>query len=1061
MGINWTKLYELSNENNKISGSKFEKLVLDYLNQYYKEYDWKSTKSSWDNNRDFISLILENIWAEAKYKKDCTALKKSDIDPTMMSGFLNGKIEIIFFLTNGYLPDTLLKRIKQAERMHFFRVICITKVQLEYWLYLHPDIYETHFQEKLDSANQYLSAALITEIEILDLVNSNNNLLALKQELYAQHFYAFVVTIEANISAEIAILDDTYPFSFINSPGYENYECIRIKPGIQQFKFLVYTKNCYDGAVELRYKMNDEMPLSYAFTLNICSDNEVKLMYSQQLVYKERIIRILSDKNPNERLLILGGDSGFGKTFLLRDVMRHFYATRQIMYFNFYPQGDYRNAIEMCRLIIYINFGEVVNYFKKETSTDTKDYYKGLLKERLDPKNGDLNLILEIIDGCYDEIHAQNVKRNIMSNRQFINKVILHRTDSVAHLALLDNTERLCTPEYDAVKSIIEHSIRFNSTRFLISSKGRENDCDFYLSGLTSGDIKNSLSNNFTNWTSSFIDVIYKEMPCCPASFIDVVEVLKYYLDQEDNIDVIAKYIHLSDNAGNITLYKSNFTFDKRYLETLSFIYLFENGVPREILYDIGVLEEQLDNLKKAQYIKYSAGNVNAYSKLYRNAFLKENLHICTDYIVCCLNKIVDNATNYENLIFLPEIYTKYIEVTPKSVINISTDLLEHMRTCSYVCDYRNMYNYGKIAYYFLNQKEAVEWSESDYMILFYYGISLLHCDRKRGAIEIFRKIKNSTPIGSNVNSMASCELYNNLYSLFQIDQLEGEILITLTELERKINCLKDETDYLALDIRIAYSTCMNRYMMILFMQDRILDATGIFERYIKYNNNIPISLYSYKYNSMIGEWLLDYARGISYVCPLCAEIYYKRSIKLLENGKNEKRYILAKMDFAFLQCVYFEKFDEIETIHNLTIDLQRENYINEYFRGFLRENLCKLVQYFKNPGIANSKGIKAIAQKMKEEALSIELDSMLYISGRLAYQTGMYFSALDTIIQDFVEAKKYLERNLNMVSKAGGSFTNIALHNLRYYKQIQNIEWGNMEGGYSPHSFILDPRIW
>ena len=43
-------------------------------------------------------------------------------------------------------------------------------------------------------------------------------------------------------------------------------------------------------------------------------------------------------------------------------------------------------------------------------------------------------------------------------------------------------------------------------------------------------------------------------------------------------------------------------------------------------------------------------------------------------------------------------------------------------------------------------------------------------------------------------------------------------------------------------------------------------------------------------------------------------EIYYKRSIKLLENGKNEKRYILAKMDFAFLQCVYFEKFDEIRS---------------------------------------------------------------------------------------------------------------------------------------------------
>lgn len=100
MGINWIKLYELSDNNNKIAGTLFEKFVLDYLNHCYKGYDWKKTKSSWDNNRDFISLILENIWAEAKYKKDCTALKKSDIDPTMISGFLNGKIEVILFLTN-------------------------------------------------------------------------------------------------------------------------------------------------------------------------------------------------------------------------------------------------------------------------------------------------------------------------------------------------------------------------------------------------------------------------------------------------------------------------------------------------------------------------------------------------------------------------------------------------------------------------------------------------------------------------------------------------------------------------------------------------------------------------------------------------------------------------------------------------------------------------------------------------------------------------------------------------------------------------------------------------
>ena len=44
MSVNWIRLYELSNENNKITGSRFEKLVLDYLNKYYKEYDWENTQ---------------------------------------------------------------------------------------------------------------------------------------------------------------------------------------------------------------------------------------------------------------------------------------------------------------------------------------------------------------------------------------------------------------------------------------------------------------------------------------------------------------------------------------------------------------------------------------------------------------------------------------------------------------------------------------------------------------------------------------------------------------------------------------------------------------------------------------------------------------------------------------------------------------------------------------------------------------------------------------------------------------------------------------------------------
>ncbi|MDE6419368.1 MAG: hypothetical protein K2K87_02440, partial [Lachnospiraceae bacterium] len=104
--LNWEKIYELNNKNNKKAGTYFEKLILAYLSCVYSKYSWKNTKSSWDGNKDFISLILDNIWAEAKYKKDSSALEKKDVDLTILSGFLDGKIKLVFIITNGYVPPT-------------------------------------------------------------------------------------------------------------------------------------------------------------------------------------------------------------------------------------------------------------------------------------------------------------------------------------------------------------------------------------------------------------------------------------------------------------------------------------------------------------------------------------------------------------------------------------------------------------------------------------------------------------------------------------------------------------------------------------------------------------------------------------------------------------------------------------------------------------------------------------------------------------------------------------------------------------------------------------------
>ena len=136
--LDWKKLYNKKGKNNKLVGSFFEELALTYLSSTYKQYSWKATQSSWDGNRDFTTLILDNIWGEAKYKKDSSALRRQDVDPTMLSGFLDGKVKLVFIITNGTIPQTINTRMNEIGRRCGFKVVGITQTQLEYWLIMHP-----------------------------------------------------------------------------------------------------------------------------------------------------------------------------------------------------------------------------------------------------------------------------------------------------------------------------------------------------------------------------------------------------------------------------------------------------------------------------------------------------------------------------------------------------------------------------------------------------------------------------------------------------------------------------------------------------------------------------------------------------------------------------------------------------------------------------------------------------------------------------------------------------------------------------------------------------------
>lgn len=63
----------------------------------------------------------------------------------------------------------------------------------------------------------------------------------------------------------------------------------------------------------------------------------------------------------------------------------------------------------------------------------------------------------------------------------------------------------------------------------------------------------------------------------------------------------------------------------------------------------------------------------------------------------------------------------------------------------------------------------------------------------------------------------ASAELLNNRYSRFQIKEILPEAIILKHDIYTALSCNLDEDASETHQLRIAYSTCMNRMMMIYF----------------------------------------------------------------------------------------------------------------------------------------------------------------------------------------------------------------------------------------------------
>ena len=379
--INWELLYNKFGK--KKSAEKFEDMALDYVRDVYSEYTWKPTGRTRDGNRDFHNLEddLLAIWGEAKYKKDSISLTRKDLDPTILSGLIEGTVTLIIFVTNGKVPESLITRMTLGANMRGIKISFVMGKQLSDWLILNPEKYKLYFQEELQKT-EYKNDQLVEFKKIsfyepisLDFKPNFDKVSMNVNDIFILNCLIF------NSQADIfkIELEDDAPLSLIESENYENPNCFELKPGINVISFLVRAKHQYENVIRIALICNNNVYHCISKKLVIGKSYQLNIYYFQQLDVLGKIKLVIDglDASIGNYAFFIHGFSGMGKSYILKSLSLDYCLNNDLTLVTF-ENGKNSNAnyLLLCRVIIFLQYCNIFRYYDKANNNKFCITYK-------------------------------------------------------------------------------------------------------------------------------------------------------------------------------------------------------------------------------------------------------------------------------------------------------------------------------------------------------------------------------------------------------------------------------------------------------------------------------------------------------------------------------------------------------------------------------------------------------------------------------------------------------------------------------------------------------------
>lgn len=999
-----------------MSAKDFEILVKDYLSTLFPQLSWESTGQSHDGNKDYIAKFFDErsglesfVWAEVKHSnKENDSIPKSHLDSTLVSVYLDKRVQRLIFVTNAKISEEFKLRTDRFLRNRHIKVSYYANENLQEW---------------------YRGQKLIDRISlnVYGVYSDNNDYLGRKVEsveegydysLFFEIYSTSELIVNVSVDSAVVIREN----NFIVEKGATSFELpFFIKNNCQIEKLTFHFQNDMGEKIG-----NFEIPMLKRFNpiMNISSQKNVLV----------KIENILNYSSSYANITVVLANSGMGKTFVLKQLKRDFAYKGEILIFTF-KNNDAENILIFSQIFIGFLLGKVYD----------------LDIEAIDKLiNGRYNNLKDLIFLLYNYINkvegivatqVADAFRNLITNRKNY-PFNLYVNDRL--IVLLDDCQKISEDISDIflfIINILQESSRVNAVLFSRKNENEYNSNCIYnyfnkelipieCNGIDSKDIVRSIKENFT--MPNFINEDC-ELNLPISSVIQLenfLKLLKSESCQNHTTDPTA-FIQLMNtvlrkNRANDLL---RFTQNRDlYSSILTIIYNYELGVEQSWLnsYFGNTIYDFLEQLYVEKIIRLDGSKIFPYHDTMLELYQKNCNPLQNEYKKF-IHYLIENSliTQTEGLFYLIKCIDGYI-------INNLTSIIQLRDKFYYEANYSSSISLGKILQDFYNKRNMI--NNEDYNAnRFILADSLKYISSYAEANKILNEICRSHELESDLKYLIKTEIINNC--IWMVD-----LILAKNILNEIVSITKYKASELLNNKRMtfAYLNYYNRYMFLTFML-----KDGEQEKQLELNLEKCDILKREDYR---GFAFMDYAKGIYLLDRQKATSYLCKALEIFTQLPNCKRRELDCLsDIAFLNGL--GGLATVDKLYAIAKKMKKNKYNQSFFKTRLKAAVLRIIQ--------GTDDINAIG----DEVLSLQL---MYPDLNTSKRMKMVFCHVLALVE-------YLKGNINLsieysrehykIAKLfeASSYRNIPKHNMTL-KTIKNIKLGEptMDDG-----FAVDYRIW